>query len=85
MAVAADDAAAGLGQAQFRPDDVHNASLAAVPAQQLDAEFLAVGLQLFNLLARLGGGVLSLLAWLWMPGRGGVIHGAQGSIRTAHR
>ena len=42
VAVAADDGLAGLGRADLRADDVHDAALVAVEAVQFDAESPAV-------------------------------------------
>ncbi len=52
VAVAADDGLARLRRAQLRSDDVHDAAPIAAQAEQLDAEFRAVVLELANLLRR---------------------------------
>ena len=51
MAVAADDRHPGLGNAQFRPDDVHDALVGRIHVEQRNAELAAIFLQCFNLLA----------------------------------
>ena len=42
VAVAADDGHAGLGEALFGPDDMHDALTGVVHLEQVDAEFLAL-------------------------------------------
>ncbi len=54
VAVAADDGHAGLGGAELRTDDVHDAAPRIAHAEQLDAELGGIALQLAHLL---GGGV----------------------------
>jgi len=49
VAVAADDRAAGLREAKLGSDDVHDAAQFVAHAEQLDAEFGAVLLELMDL------------------------------------
>ena len=50
VAVTTDNRLAGLGGAEFRTDDVHDAALSAGHVEQLDAELAAVVFELLDLL-----------------------------------
>ena len=49
MAIAADDGLAGLGDAQFGADDVHDALILAMHVEEAHAKFLAIFFQGFEL------------------------------------
>ena len=52
VAVAAHDCHAGLGEPEFRADDVHDALFGRVNVKQLDAKLFAVAAQCFDLIGR---------------------------------
>ncbi len=87
VTVAADDGHAGLGEAEFRADDVNNASVRAGHAVQGDAEFSGVGLHLLDL----GGGqgvcnrckAPTALVGVGRGGRDGVVHRGDGFLGAA--
>ena len=85
VAVAAHDGHAGLRGAEFRADDVHDAAPRVAHAEQLDAEFGGVALELAHLL---GGGVhldRHIAEHLFGAGGRRVIHGGERAIGAAHR
>ncbi len=80
MAVAADDGHTGLGQAQLRSDDVHDALVGIAHLVQSDAEFLAVAAQGLHLQARhrIGDRLIDV------DRRDVVILGRDGQVQTVH-
>ena len=84
VAVPADDGFARLGQAHFRPDDMHDAAPRIAQAEQLDAMFLRVGDQPLHLLFRLRGGIGQLSIRTGFQRRRAVIERGLGQVRAAH-
>ena len=84
MAVATDDCLAWLGGPEFRSDHVHDATIVAVEAEQLQPEVAAVVLHFHHLI----GGVFAdngqILEISDRRGRSGVVHGAERQIGPAH-
>ena len=78
--VAAHDRHAGLGEAQLRADDVHDALLDVAERMQPDAELLGVPAQRLDLGARdrVGDGLVEV------ERRDVVVLGGQGQVRTAY-
>src|SRR6185312_15620528 len=84
MAVAADHGLAGLGEAQLRPDDVHDAAACVAQAEKLHAEGLAVDLELAHLPGRCLDGDWRAAEDLLRAGGSGVVHGGEGQLRPPH-
>ena len=79
--VAADDGHAGLGDAELRPDHVHDALLARVHVVELDAEVGAVLAQRGDLR---GGDLVDDMQPAFNGGRDVVIHRGDGAVGPAH-
>ena len=84
VAVAADDGLAGLGDAELRADDVHDAATRILQAEQLDAEVRAVALELADLLRGGVDGDGRAAEHLLGAGRRGMVHGREGEVGAAH-
>ncbi len=80
VAVAADNRAARLGDAEFRADDVHDALIAAAHVEQVDAKFLAIARQRVELRGGVGIGHGDVAVFR----RDGVVHHREGQIGAAH-
>ncbi len=84
MAVAADDGEAGLGQAHFRPDDVDDAAVFSVIAEQAHAVAGGVALQGLDLGLGLGGDVGAIALRVGAQGRNRVIERGKGAVGTTY-
>ncbi len=84
VAVAADDGLAGLGCAEFGPDDVHDATMLAVVTVQLEPECIAVILQCPDLFRRAFADDGQVLETAERHGGRRVIHRAQGQLGTPY-
>ena len=80
VAVAADDRESRLRDAEFRADDVHDALVAAVHIEQIDAELFAVARERLEL----AGGVWIEHRQSAILGGNGVVHHREGQLRPAH-